>query len=63
MVRNIHNPCRFNFRTINSLQTAYLGKTLHIFAIYIETLQMHPLVLENSIFPYISAIFLNKIFE
>ena len=38
-----------------------LGKILHIFAASMGMLQMLPLILENSPFPYSIVIFLNKI--
>ena len=39
----------------------YLGKILHTFAVSIGTLQMLPLVLENSPISCIIAVLLNKI--
>ena len=38
-----------------------MDKILHTFAVSIETLQILPLILENSPFPWIIAIFLKKI--
>ena len=52
---------RFSLMTVNLLETAGLGKMLHIFAISIGTLQMLPLIIENWPFLCIIAIFLNKI--
>ena len=49
----------FNLTTINPLETADLGKILHTFVASMGTLQMLPLILENSPFPCINAIFLN----
>ena len=51
----------FSLTTINPLETAGLCKVLHIFAAIMEILQMLPLILENSPFACIIAIFLNKI--
>ena len=44
------------------METTCLDKILHIFAASMGTLQMFPLISENSPFPCIIAIFLNKIF-
>ena len=38
-----------------------MDKILHTFAVSIETLQILPLILENSPFPWVIAIFLKKI--
>ena len=45
----------------NLLETSDLGKMIHIFAAFIGTFQMLPLILENSPLPCIIAIFFNKI--
>ena len=47
--------------TINPLETVGLGKILHIFAAFLLMLKVFPLILENSSFPCIIAIVLNKI--
>ena len=52
---------RFNLTTTNPLETASLGKMLHIFAASIGMLQMLSLILESSPLPGIISIFLNKI--
>ena len=52
---------RYNLTTINPLETAGLGRILHTFAGSMSILQILPLILENSPFPCIIAIFLNKI--
>ena len=51
----------FNLTKINPLETGGHDKILHTFQVSIRTLQMLPLILENSTFPCIIAIFLNKI--
>ena len=56
LVRNIHNPCIYN----PVLKLLALVKYC-MFAASMKTLQMLPLILENSPFPCIIAIFLNKI--
>ena len=59
--RRLHLRSRFNLTTINPLETAGLGKIFHIFVASEGMLQMLPLILENSPFPHINAVFLNKI--
>lgn len=49
------------FRIVNTLETGGLSKLLHIIAASIGNLQLLTLILENSLFPYINDIFLNKI--
>ena len=49
------------FRIVNTLETGGLSKLLHIIAASIGNLQLITLILENSLFPYINDIFLNKI--
>ena len=44
------------------METAGLGNILHILEASMGMLQMPPLILENSPFPCIIAIFLNKLF-
>ena len=46
---------RFNLTTINPLETAGLGKILHILVASTGMLQMLPLILVNSPFPCIIA--------
>ena len=49
------------FRIVNTLETGGLSKLLHIIAASIGNLQLLTLILENSLFPCINDIFLNKI--
>ena len=49
------------FRIVNTLETGGLSKLLHVIAASIGNLQLLTLILENSLFPYINDIFLNKI--
>ena len=49
------------FRIVNTLETGGLSKLLHIIAASIGNLQLLTLILENSLFPCIDDIFLNKI--
>ena len=49
------------FRRVNTLETGGLSKLLHIIAASIGNLQLLTLILENSLFPCINDIFLNKI--
>ena len=46
----------FILTTINCLETAGVGKKLHIFGAYMGMLHMLPLILKNSPFSYIIAI-------
>ena len=57
----LYSRSLFSLTTINPLETAGLGKKLHIFPASAGMLQMLPLILKNSPFPCIIAIFLNKI--
>ena len=59
--RHLHLRSRFNLTTINPLETVGLGKIFHIFVASEGMLQMLPLIIENSPFTYINAVFLNKI--
>ena len=52
---------KFNGKS-NPLETAGLGRMLHIFVVSLRMLQIFPLILENSLLPWIILIFLNKIF-
>ena len=45
------------------METAGVGQILHTFVVSIGTLQMLPLILENSPFPCDIAIFLNVFWE
>ena len=53
----------FQLTKINPLETAGVGQILHTFVVSIGTLQMLPLILENSPFPCDIAIFLNVFWE
>ena len=58
---SLHFGSRFNLMTINLLETADLGKTLHIVEASTGTLQVLLLILEESPLSDIVVIFLNKI--
>ena len=51
----------FNFIAISPLQSVGLGKILHISADYVGKLRKFSFIFENTPFPCIIAIFLNKI--
>ena len=50
----------FNWAIINPLETASLGKMFNIFAVLLECCKMLPLIIKNSPFLCIIAIFLNN---
>ena len=50
-----------NLITISLFETAGLGKILHLLAAFMGMLQVLPLILENSSFPYFLAILFKKI--
>ena len=52
---------RFSLTKINPLEMAGLCKMLHMFAASMDMFQMCSLILQNRSFPFIVAIFLNKI--
>ena len=53
----------FSLETTYPLWTADFSKILHVFVVSLGTLQTLPLILENSSFPCIIAVFLNKMLK
>lgn len=56
-VQNMHDPAKAPFQGVSPLETAGFLKILHISAISMGKLQVFTLILENLLFPCITAIF------